>query len=915
MRNAKRIFTVFCLLFISITAVSLTAQDKKALTIEDYARWRAITSVSISCDGNWMTYAYSTPNANDTMYVKNLQTDKETMIARASQPCFSGDSKWIAYTVSLPVKEAEKLKKDKKPVPEKVELMNLKTGEKLSWDNAVSLVTVQSFRRRTDSEETPSYFSKNSRFFAVKKEKSDPDAKHGGTDLILRNLAGDYDEHFGNVAEYCFNKQGTFLAYTVDAADTTGNGIVLVNLENGTRRVLDSDRAIYEQPVWDKKGTSLAVIKGTKKKGEKERNNSLLVFTGLTAGEPVTFEYNPAKAFDFPNDMIISEYAQPSWSEDLNLVFFGIKEQKTEPEKKKDEKPIANVDIWHWNDDRIQSVQKAQAERDKKFTYRAALNLNKKRFVKLADETMRHIEITKNGKWGIGWNDKPYVSDWKEPRADYYRVNCATGERTLMFKAQGRTFGLSPDSKHFIYWKDGHIWLYKIETDENINLTSSAPVSFIDIDYDHPGTKPPYGISGWTKDGKSIILRHKYDLWIQPLDGSPAKNLTGGTGDENDIILRYVNLDNEEKFIDLDKPILLSAFGKWTKKAGYYRLENGNLRRILYADKRYGNLLKAKDADKYLYTMETFVDFPNYYLSGPDFSFPKQLTDANPWQKEYKWGKRILFDYSNNDGVRLQGTLAIPDDYTPGDKLPMLVQFYEKYSQNLHRYEMPVFRDTPQLAKYVSNGYLAMQPDVHFNTRTTHEDMLECVEAAVKKVIAMGYADPERIGLHGHSFSGGGACFIATKSKMFAAIAAGAAPINLAGEFNILFRGSGNNNHRYDIYGQGRYGTNPYDDFELYRQQSPITHVRTMDTPLLYLHGTEDGSVEYLQGMEFYNALRFNGKKIIFASYPGEGHHLKKLENQIDYQTRMEQFFDHYLKGEPAPEWIRKGIPYLEKKQ
>ena len=73
--------------------------------------------------------------------------------------------------------------------------------------------------------------------------------------------------------------------------------------------------------------------------------------------------------------------------------------------------------------------------------------------------------------------------------------------------------------------------------------------------------------------------------------------------------------------------------------------------------------------------------------------------------------------------------------------------------------------------------------------------------------------------------------------------------------------------------------------------------------------------MEYLQGVEFYNALRFNGKKIIFASYPGEGHHLRKLENQIDYQTRMEQFFDHYLKGKPAPEWMTKGIPYLKKKK
>ncbi len=150
---------------------------------------------------------------------------------------------------------------------------------------------------------------------------------------------------------------------------------------------------------------------------------------------------------------------------------------------------------------------------------------------------------------------------------------------------------------------------------------------------------------------------------------------------------------------------------------------------------------------------------------------------------------------------------------------------------------------------------------------------------------------------------------------MFVAIASRAAPINLAGEFNILFSGSGQNNHRYDIYGQGRYGTNPFDDFELYRAQSPITHVQTMNTPLLYLHGKKDGSVEYLQGMEFYNALRFLSKPIIFLSYPDEGHNLRAYENQKDFTRRLWQFFDHYLKDKPAPDWMVNGVAFLKKKK
>ncbi len=243
----------------------------------------------------------------------------------------------------------------------------------------------------------------------------------------------------------------------------------------------------------------------------------------------------------------------------------------------------------------------------------------------------------------------------------------------------------------------------------------------------------------------------------------------------------------------------------------------------------------------------------------------------------------------------------------------MLVNFYEKNSQNLHRYQRPGYRSSPNFAGYVSNGYLVMQPDIHFRGGTSHSDMQECVEAAARKVVEMGYADPDRIGVHGHSYSGGGATFIATRSTMFAAIAAGAAPIDLIFEFNINWPGSGANNHQYDIHGQGRYGVSPYDDYELYESQSPIYGVQDMNTPLLYLHGAADQSVEYLMGIELYNACRYLGKPIIFLSYPGEGHGLGRLGNQIDFQTRMRQFFNHHLKGEAAPDWMINGRTFIEK--
>jgi len=335
----------------------------------------------------------------------------------------------------------------------------------------------------------------------------------------------------------------------------------------------------------------------------------------------------------------------------------------------------------------------------------------------------------------------------------------------------------------------------------------------------------------------------------------------------------------------------------------------------VYEDRSWGRPIKAKNADRVLVTRETFADFPDYWVTDSHFANPQRLTTANPQQAEYKWGHRVLIEYKDKDGHRLQGALAVPDDYKPGQRLPMLVYFYEKLSQNLHHYETPRYASAPQYADYVSNGYLVLLPDVYFHTGRSHTDMLNSVEAAVRRAVDLGYADPKRVGLHGGSYSGQGGAYIATQSKAFAAIAIRAAAVDLVADFNQLWKTTGTNQHRYDTFGQGRFGTNPYENLDLFMDQSAVFHAKTMDTPLLILQGTNDGSTEWLQGVEFYNALRFLKKPVIFLSYEGEGHGFTRYENQYDVMVRMHQFYDHHLKGAPAADWMEKGVAFLAKKR
>lgn len=917
-KNWLSLVNIFLILtFVAVLSAQTQTQPgqtgKKVLTLDDYPRWNHIVSPSISSEGNWVSYAYRPNGGDDTLYIKSLTTDKVYEIQYGSRPSFSEDSKWVAYMIGLAKKEVEKLRKEKKPVTSKAELLNLTSGEKYTVENASSFS-----------------FSKDSKFCAIKKVKSDKEAKHSGTDLLIRNLETGLVLNIGNVSDFKFNKPGTMLAYTIDASEKKGNGIYVIELGSGVQKPLDTGELDYAGIAWDKEGTALAVLRGTKKKEFTQKDNNILAFVGLSKGHPAKIEYNPGDDPDFPKNMVISEKVLPErrrgiraettermallWSEDNSRIFCGIKEQEKELEKSKE--PVANVDVWHWKDERIQSVQMRRAEDDSNFTYRSVLILNDQRFIRLTNDKMRTITITKNGKWGVGRDDKPYLSDLETMQADYYLVNTASGERKPIEKGIRRPMGVSPHSNHFLYLNDRQLWVYDVEEGKTKNISERAPVSFVNEEDDHPWEKPAYGVAGWAKDGKAVVVNHKFDLWSLPLDGGNPENMTGGMGEREQIRFRYINLDPEEKFIDTSKPMLLSAYGEWTKKSGYYSLKIGNQpEKLIYEDKNIGTPTKAKKADKILYTKETFVDFPDYFVSSADFRSPVRVTDANPHQKEYAWGSRILIDYKNSNGVKLEATLTLPAGYESGKKYPMVVYIYEKMSQRHHQYSMPTYDDRPHMSTYASDGYLVLMPDIVYTIGRPGDSALDCTLSAVKKVIELGYADPEHIGLQGHSWGGYESAFLVTQTDKFACVVAGAAPSCIATEYNQIFKGSGNNNNSYYERSQGRMGTDPWKDEELYFSQSPIRQATKITTPFLLLHGIEDGSVDWIESLEYYNAARRLGKKIIFLSYPGEPHHLSKEENQKDFQIRMKQFFDHYLKGTQMPGWMENGIPYLKKKR
>ena len=896
MLRASRRRTALSIFAFLLIAAPLAAQEKRPLTLDDYGNWSRIQQTVLSPDGKWMAWVQRPNDGDATLFVKALDGDAVHEATNGAGATFSDDGRWVAFLASPPEKDAEALRKQKKPVPRTLHLIDLRSGD-----------------RQEESGVRAFTFSEGGRFLAIHRDRTDADAKHTGSDLLLRDLQAGTVLSFGNVAEYAFNEAGTFLAYLVDAAEKAGNGLYVVTAADGRIRPLNTGADRYEDLTWSEAHDDVAALRGEKPDGKTQRANVLVVARSVDAASPRVTTYDPAVDTSFPGGMVLSELANTRWTEAGTRVVVGIKEQddevKNDPEA---EKP--NVDVWHWADDRLQSQQMVQANADKRYTYTSVYNVDGGRFVRLATEEMQRVDLTDDGRWALGRRDGRYRGDVYEEqgRADWVRIDPATGQERTIVEAIRRPMGMSPDGKWALYVEEEVVKAANLETLAVTDLSANTAADLINREQGRTGERGAYGVAGWTEDGK-VLLNSEWDVWAAPLAGGAAESVTGGMGERESILFRVVRLDRDADWTD-PRTALLSGYGEWTKKSGYFRARPGqDPEPLLFADAMIDDVVKAENADRVAFTRQTFEEFPDYWVSDTRFRGPRKVTDANPQIAEYLWGRRVLVDYTDQRGNKLQATLALPADYEAGQQYPMIVYFYEKMSQRHHEFSLPVYDDRPHMSAYASNGYLVLMPDIVYDVGYPGSSALDDVTAASKKVVELGYADPERIGLQGHSWGGYETSFILTQTDMFATIVTGAPLTNLMSMNNILYKSSGSGNGPILQWSQGRMADTPWDDPERWRSQSPIEWVPDISTPFLILHGTADGAVDWNQGLELFTAARRLGKEVILLSYPDEPHHLAKEANQKDFQIRMKQWFDHFLRGEPAPEWMEGGVPFLEK--
>jgi dipeptidyl aminopeptidase/acylaminoacyl peptidase len=245
----------------------------------------------------------------------------------------------------------------------------------------------------------------------------------------------------------------------------------------------------------------------------------------------------------------------------------------------------------------------------------------------------------------------------------------------------------------------------------------------------------------------------------------------------------------------------------------------------------------------------------------------------------------------------------------------MIVQIYEIESNQLHNWTAPSERATYNATVWTQHGYFVFRPDIVFKPREPGISALDCVTSGVKKVLESGMIDAKHVGLTGHSWGGYETTFIVTHSDLFAAGAVGGALTNLSSSVGEIYWNSGAPETNHVEVSQERMQVPLYEDPTAYIRNSSTFVANKLAAPLLMEVGDHDGASDWHQDIEFYNEARRAGKPCVMLVYEGENHSVAQKANQIDYHRRINSWFDHYLKGAPAEDWMTKGVSVLERER
>jgi dienelactone hydrolase len=621
-------------------------------------------------------------------------------------------------------------------------------------------------------------------------------------------------------------------------------------------------------------------------------------------------------------ELLLTTDRRPSFSRDASTLLVGVREQpRADPPRglRSDE---VRLDIWHWKDPYLQTMQQKRVGSAARQSGVAAYHFADRRWTLISKEPIAGGSFLSPDGRMMWWSDRdPYGQrvSWDTSYQDVYVADTRSGQVRKLLTDVRTSVSPSTDGRYLLeLGRDGHYYCHDVLADRTVCLTEGLGVSFDDERWDKPALPRSYGTAGWAKGDAYVWIYDRFDIWRMKPDGTERVCMTGGFGRENQLRLRRMRLDREERHIDPAARMLLSAFDEQTMASGFYRYDpegDGNgLQQLVLKHASFGrSVIASKDQKRLFVKISRFDVSEDLWTCDADFNGMKRLSNANPQQSEFRWGKAELVDWRGLGGQELKGILIKPDGFDPKRRYPMMVYFYERRSETLHSYRLPHPGTSPNPSFYVSRGYLWFIPDIHYKIGRPGQSALECIVPGVLSLVRKGFVDPERVGIAGHSWGGYQTAYLVTRTDMFAAAESGAPVSNMVSAYGGIRWSTGMSRMFQYEKTQSRIGGTLWEKPQHYIDNSPLFRADEVRTPLLMLHNDQDGAVPWYQGIEFFLALRRLQREAYMFNYNGEGHGLRGKATQRDWTRRMQEFFDHHLRGTPAPTWMREGVPYAER--
>ncbi len=925
-----------CISFCFLAALTVQAQ-KKPLDHTVYDSWQSISSPYISKSGKFVLFQVMPQEGDNQLFLKTKDNKELIQIPRGYNAKLNDTENHLISLIKPPFaaireakikkKKADEFPKDSLAIYDLTNASLIKFAAVKSYKIAEKNNNFVSFL--FDKETGDKTFSAKNTVDSdqTKKQNNDKKKKTVAT-LTVYNLVSGDSLQFSSVDQYAWNKDGTKLVFSkkTDVKDSLSkeSGVYLYDVASKNLKKISNGRGEYKNFSFDEAGNQLAYLGDLSKEKALVKNYNLYYYSASAGVD--TAQYLVTKnSSGMPANWAVSGDGDIRFSKNGEKLFFGIAPVPRVKDTTLVEFEHAKVDVWSWQDDYLQPMQIVNLKKDLSRNFLAVIYpKNSRSVIPLTDETFNSTSLTHDGnaEYMLARTDfgKRIESQWKGgTRDDIYLVSTKTGQRELILSNFSGYATLSPDAKYIVYFdRDKGTWnSYQISSKRKFVLTEGIPAAFADEENDMPTQAESYGMAAWTPDYKGVYLNSHYDIWFFELDGSKKSILTNGYGAASRTTLRYLPLQREEErdqplILDYKKGGLLTAFDNKTKEAGFYQFkgQHNDPKNLLVEAKTFRNISASADLQTILYSKEDYANSPNLYTNTIKLNNELQLSDINRQQASYNWGTAELVHWTTPAGHQAEGILYKPENFNPAKKYPVIAYFYEKLSDGLYTYQPPA--PTPSrlnIPYFVSNEYLVFAPNISYETGYPGKSAEEYVNSGMRHLAQNPWVDSTKMGIQGQSWGGYQVAHLITRTNMYAAAWAGAPVVNMTSAYGGIRWQSGMSRQFQYEHTQSRIGKTLWEAPELYIENSPLFHLNKVNTPVVIMANDNDGAVPWYQGIEMFTALRRLNKPVWMLNYNGDEHNLMQRQNRKDIQIREQQFFDHYLKGAPAPNWLKKGIP------